>query len=72
MEEIRKYALSKKVLAVAVINSSIKDWAAYIDAVPGVNHDVEKHDVTKEGTKLPYEIAKLLFPQVASGYKWRD
>lgn len=70
-EQIFKHALAKRVLAVAVIGS-VGDWAAYIDAVPGTNHDYEKYVVAREGEKLPYEIAILLFPQVARDYKWRD
>lgn len=64
-------ALSRKVLTVAVVNERIKDWAAYIDAVPGKSHENEKQEVSQTGEKLPYEIAKLIFPQIASDYKWR-
>lgn len=66
------YAFNQKVLAVAAVNCNVKDWAAYIDAVPGTNHDYEKYEVARVGNKLPYEIAKLIFPRIASDYKWRD
>jgi hypothetical protein len=72
MEEIYKHALSKKVLAIAAINPKIGDWSAYIDAVPGINHDVEKYEVARSGEKLPYQVAKLIFPLEAQNYKWRD
>ena len=66
-------ALANRVLVVAVINEDIRDWAAYIDAVPGMDHEQEKAEVARVGNKIPYEIAKILFPQVvASEYKWRD
>lgn len=64
-------ALSSKVLVVAVINKDIRDWAAYIDAVPGKSHEQEKAEVARVGNKLPFEIAKLLFPQIASEFQWR-
>ena len=65
-------ALASRVLVVAVINDDIKDWAAYIDAVPGMNHEQEKAEVARVGNKLPFEIAKLIFPALASKYQWRD
>jgi hypothetical protein len=65
-------ALANRVLVVAVINDDIKDWAAFIDAVPGKNHEQEKDEVARVGSKLPYEIAKLIFPALASRYQWRD
>ena len=65
-------ALANKVLVVAVVDEDFRRWAAFIDAVPGVNHEQEKIEVAQYGNKIPYEIAKILFPHVASGYKWRD
>jgi len=64
-------ALASRVLVVAVINDDIKDWAAFIDAVPGKNHEQEKAEVARVGNKLPFEIAKLIFPQIASEFQWR-
>jgi hypothetical protein len=69
---IQKCSLDKRVIAVAIVNDEIKDWAAYIDAVPGVSHDREKDEVGRTGTKLSYQLAKVLFPGVAREYKWRD
>lgn len=65
-------ALAKNVLVVAVVDEDIRDWAAYIDAVPGMDHEQEKHEVARVGNKIPYEIAKLIFPALASMYQWRD
>ena len=65
-------ALSSKVLVVAVINEDIRDWAAFIDAVPGMSYEQEKAEVARVGNKIPYEIAKILFPQIASEFKWRS
>jgi hypothetical protein len=65
-------ALANKVLVVAVINEDIRDWAAYIDAVPGKSHEQEKAEVARVGNKIPYEIAKILFPQIASEFQWRS
>ena len=62
--------LSTKVLAVA-FKGDIDDWAAYIGSVSGHNHLLEAEEVARRGSKLPYEIAKLLFPTMDRTYKWR-
>lgn len=64
-------ALSRRVLAVAA-QGSIGDWAAYIDAVEGENHEEEMQRVADHGTKLPYGIAKILFPHWAKKFGWRE
>ena len=33
--------------------------------------DEEKQKVADEGTKLSFELAKLLFPHIAKKYSWR-
>jgi hypothetical protein len=38
-------------------------WCAYIDAVPGQNHDHEWQEVMRYGGKLPESIALLIFPE---------
>lgn len=53
--------LAMRVIAVAV-EGNIKDWAAYIDAVPGENHLQEWSRVQRGGAKLPAKVAKALFP----------
>lgn len=64
--------LANRVLAVAVRGELGTDWTAYIDAVPGIDHDREAQFVTENGTKLPREIAAILFPNIASVYSWRS
>ena len=54
-------ALDRRVLAIAV-EGAVGDWAAYIGAVPGDNHEREYHLIMSNGTKLPENVAKLLFP----------
>lgn len=54
-------ALSRRVLIV-VRPDSRGQWAAYIDAVPGINPEREKGDVAEQGTKLPKEVAVFFFP----------
>lgn len=66
----RIYRLSRKVLAVGVSDGSW--WSAYVDAVPGYNHEEEAPQVLEEGTKVSYEIAKILFPDLDEAYVWRD
>ena len=61
--------LDRKVLAVA-IEGAVKDWAAYIGAVHGENHEDEWHDVKSYGSKLRKEIAELLFPEFRD-LRWR-
>jgi hypothetical protein len=65
------FALDRRVLVVAV-EGEVKDWSAYIGAVEGQNHSVEIWEVARHGTKLPYKVAKVLFPMVDFGLKWRS
>lgn len=62
----RYYPLACRVLAVAVINEyetvPFYNWAVYIDAVPGQNHENEYLEVAKSGSKTLKEIAGILFP----------
>ena len=63
--QVAVFALSSKVLAVA--NTRVEGcWKAYIDAVPGKNHDEEWKDVRGRGVALPHEIAKVIFPGFAA------
>lgn len=69
---IYKEALARKVLVIAKLNYQdeapnegiLFDWACYIDAVNGIDHDEEKYKVVSNGTKLAVELAHILFPQV--------
>ena len=54
-------ALSSRVLVVAKTRVECA-WAAYCDAVPGINHANEVEEVTKHGAKLEEKFARALFP----------
>jgi len=54
-------ALASNVLAVARTRCE-GEWSAYIDAVPGKNHDNETDEVLRSGCKLLKDIAITLFP----------
>ena len=67
----RKYefrALAQKVLAVLVIDCCSEtgecDCSAYIDAVPGENHENEYLSVAIVGSRIPPAIAFEIFPQL--------
>jgi predicted amidohydrolase len=55
-------ALSSQVLVVAQTRI-ICQWAAYIDAVPGLRHDREWEAVLNYGNKLEEVVARALFPE---------
>ena len=58
---VRRVALSSHVLAVA--RTRIEGaWAAYIDAVPGLNFDYEMDEVLLTGQKLSEATARHFFP----------
>lgn len=61
---IRVRALATRVLVVARTRIEGK-WAAYCDAVPGERHDMEFRTVLDNGRKLPENVAKGLFPELA-------
>ena len=64
---IHKYALATRVLVVAVVNiedGKLFDWAAYVDAVPGINHENEAERVAGDGAKVSEELAKIMFPEL--------
>jgi len=67
---LRFRALDRKVLAVAV-KGSVNDWAAYIGAVQGDNHQRECEEVARNGSKLPRKVAEILFPEFAEQFSWR-
>ena len=58
---IRTCSLASKVLVVAKTRIE-GTWAAYCDAVPGNNHDIERLAVLENGDKLTEEVARVLFP----------
>lgn len=71
------HALAARVLAVASVHvleegegeriglteGDIFDWSVYIDAVMGMNHEDEMEEVLRFGSKLPVEVAHVLFPE---------
>jgi hypothetical protein len=63
------HALDPRVLCVAV--SDHGEWAAYVASVPGQRHTEEAEEVARHGSKLPHDIAKLLFPSMEEAYRWR-
>lgn len=72
MREVVYKALSQHVIAVAVINTDVRDWAAYIDAVPGYNHEEEYMLIVSYGNKLSRKIAEAIFPEISNEYVWRN
>ena len=69
--EISYRALANDVLVVAKQGGRGDDWAAYIGAVPGHDHEREWRHVFERGAKLPYDFAKVLFPGFDEKYEWR-
>lgn len=67
----RYRSLAMKVVTVAIQGGRGDDWAAYIDAVPGQSHSREAVEVARSGTKLPYKVAAILFPDFDELYEWR-
>lgn len=61
---IVRRALARCVLIVARTRVECA-WAAYCDAVPGMNHEHEMADVLDHGDKLPEAVARVLFPVFA-------
>lgn len=57
-----QYPLAMRVLVVAKTRIE-SAWCAYVDAVPGMNHDLEKDAILLYGTKLPENTARTLFPR---------
>jgi len=72
-EKKKKYqytALALGVVTVA-IEGEVNDWTAYIGKTEGKNHYKESFEVARHGTKLPYHIAKNIFPEFDELFKWR-
>jgi hypothetical protein len=64
--------LDKQVIAVASATPEVGDWAAYIGAVAGKNHEEEWEEVRDNGSKLSHDIARILFPHFDKKFHWRD
>lgn len=54
--------LGHRVIVVAK-EGQVNDWAAYIDAVPGQNHNNEWQQVRDHGDKISERVARVLFPE---------
>jgi len=61
-KRMRWTRLGHNVLAVAR-EGAVNDWAAYIDAVPGIDHVTEVRHVLTNGDKLREDVARVLFPE---------
>jgi len=61
---------SHRVLVVAKQGGHPREWRAYIDAVPGVDHEGEWREVAAQGATLPRELAMLLFPSFAERFRY--
>lgn len=68
-KRVRYTILGQNVIAVAKEGGN-NDWAAYIDAVPGINHEVEAEHVMTNGEKLRENVARVLFPEFRD-LEWR-
>lgn len=55
---------------VVAVEGAVGDWAAYIGAVPGDNHEHEWMKVRDRGSKLRKEVAEVLFPDFKK-LRWR-
>lgn len=64
--------LAPDVLCVAKVNKKIGDWTAYIKGISGTNYKKDIIQVANWGSKLPYKIAKLLFPTLDKKFTWRE
>lgn len=59
---VRHRALSSRVLI--VVRTRVEcAWAAYVAAVPGIDHRRELDAVLDHGAKVDEDLARLLFPQ---------
>ena len=69
-KRMRYTILGQNVIAVAKEGGN-NDWAAYIDAVPGISHEIEAEHVMTNGDKLPEKVARILFPEFRD-LAWRS
>lgn len=69
MKKVSWKPLANDVIVVAV-EGAIGDWAAYIGAVVGDNHEHEWMKVRDHGSKLRREVAEVLFPDFKK-LRWR-
>jgi hypothetical protein len=60
--DVQVTALASKVLAVAATRIE-GTWKAYVDAVPGMDHDKEWEEVLRQGCPLMEDWARGIFPR---------
>jgi len=60
-------ALAARVLAVAIDYQDGR-WRAYIDAVPGHDHQTEYLPVVNQGSTLNERLARAAFPRLTGPY----
>ena len=73
-EKYKIKALDRQVLAVAKFNyweGELFDWAVYVGAVEGKNHEAEYIKVAETGSKARREEVKAYFPNEDMS-KYRD
>ena len=68
-------ALAQHVIACASLilhdDGSVFEYAVYIDAVPGHDHNQEYIPVSKVGDKVGKKIAEAIFPELKGNkYRW--
>jgi hypothetical protein len=59
---MRSRALASRVLVVAHTRIECT-WAAYVDAVSGIDHSQEADRVLRSGAKLDESLARQIFPE---------
>jgi len=64
----RYKTMSSRVLIVAVINETWKEWSCFVDAVLSEKHDEEWKGVAEHGSSVPFEVAKIYFSDYADKY----
>ena len=65
------HPLARRVMAVAVVDEGVGEWAAYISSTVGLHHRDEIEGIASHGDKLSEVIAAAIFPDVAASYGWR-
>lgn len=60
-----------RVMTVAVVDETTREWFAYVAAVPGHLHTVEWKEVARHGSPLDHGTAKLWWPNLAE-FTWSD
>jgi hypothetical protein len=69
---IQWYPLARRVLVVAApMPHDPEKWTAYIDAVPGKNHQSEEWWVRQHGVKLHVSVAQAIFPEFDPEEYWK-